>query len=102
MMGCLLSSSIFGKYCSSNVVASRMFNKIELDIIGFIYLFILVFRMESTYRAWARQRRENVAPEDLDELCRELQTALGTAKWQVGFMSLNSYLFLFPSCLFTV
>lgn len=39
--------------------------------------------MESTYRAWARQRRESVAPEDLDELCRELQTALGTAKWQL-------------------
>ncbi|XP_050375250.1 uncharacterized protein LOC126792815 [Argentina anserina] len=39
--------------------------------------------MESTYRAWARARRESVAPEDLDELCRELQTALGTAKWQL-------------------
>ncbi|PRQ37435.1 hypothetical protein RchiOBHm_Chr4g0402571 [Rosa chinensis] len=39
--------------------------------------------MESTYRAWARERRESVAPEDLDELCRELQTALGTAKWQL-------------------
>ncbi|XP_004296429.1 PREDICTED: uncharacterized protein LOC101297424 [Fragaria vesca subsp. vesca] len=39
--------------------------------------------MESTYRAWTRKRRESVAPEDLDELCRELQTALGTAKWQL-------------------
>ncbi|TQE05775.1 hypothetical protein C1H46_008594 [Malus baccata] len=39
--------------------------------------------MESTYRAWVRQRSERLAPEHLDELCRELQTALGTAKWQL-------------------
>lgn len=44
--------------------------------------------MESTYRAWVRQKRERLAPDDLDGLCRELQTALGTAKWQVGLLSL--------------
>lgn len=39
--------------------------------------------MESAYRNWARQRREGLAPRDLNELCRELQTAFGTAKWQL-------------------
>ncbi|XP_044464172.1 uncharacterized protein LOC123194805 isoform X3 [Mangifera indica] len=40
-------------------------------------------RMESAYRLWIRERRERLNREDLDELCRELQTALGTAKWQL-------------------
>lgn len=39
--------------------------------------------MESAYRAWLRERRERSNPEELNELCRELQTALGTAKWQL-------------------
>ncbi|XP_031255517.1 uncharacterized protein LOC116130200 [Pistacia vera] len=39
--------------------------------------------MESAYRLWIRERREGLKQEDLDELCRELQTALGTAKWQL-------------------
>ncbi|XP_071698453.1 uncharacterized protein [Rutidosis leptorrhynchoides] len=39
--------------------------------------------MESAYRTWVRQKREGLKSTDLDELCRELQTALGTAKWQL-------------------
>ncbi|KAK1366822.1 Syntaxin/t-SNARE family protein [Heracleum sosnowskyi] len=39
--------------------------------------------MESAYRNWARQRREGLDPRELNELCRELQTAFGTAKWQL-------------------
>lgn len=39
--------------------------------------------MESAYRTWVRQKREGLKSVDLDELCRELQTALGTAKWQL-------------------
>nr|XP_043620488.1 uncharacterized protein LOC122592350 [Erigeron canadensis] len=39
--------------------------------------------MESAYRTWVRQKREGLKSSDLDELCRELQTALGTAKWQL-------------------
>ncbi|KAJ0788454.1 putative syntaxin 6 [Helianthus annuus] len=39
--------------------------------------------MESAYRTWVRQKKEGVKSVDLDELCRELQTALGTAKWQL-------------------
>ncbi|KAI3801637.1 hypothetical protein L1987_29746 [Smallanthus sonchifolius] len=39
--------------------------------------------MESAYRTWVRQKREGVKSVDLDELCREVQTALGTAKWQL-------------------
>jgi hypothetical protein len=39
--------------------------------------------MESAYRAWLRERRERSNPVELKELSRELQTALGTAKWQV-------------------
>ena len=40
--------------------------------------------MESAYRKWVRERREGLAHGDLDDLHRELKTALGTAKWQVG------------------
>ncbi|MFS7927171.1 hypothetical protein Hanom_Chr04g00305831 [Helianthus anomalus] len=40
--------------------------------------------MESAYRTWVRQKKEGVKSVDLDDLCRELQTALGTAKWQTG------------------
>ncbi|XP_030458843.1 uncharacterized protein LOC115679395 [Syzygium oleosum] len=39
--------------------------------------------MESTYRAWAREMREALSPEYLNDLSRDLQTALGTAKWQL-------------------
>ncbi|KAK6942051.1 Syntaxin 6, N-terminal [Dillenia turbinata] len=39
--------------------------------------------LESAYRAWIREKRRGLAPEHLDELCRELKTALGTAKWQL-------------------
>jgi hypothetical protein len=39
--------------------------------------------MELAYRAWLRERRERSNPVELKELSRELQTALGTAKWQV-------------------
>lgn len=39
-------------------------------------------RLESTYRTWVRERKASVSP-DFDELSRELQTALGTAKWQL-------------------
>ncbi|XP_073155713.1 uncharacterized protein [Henckelia pumila] len=39
--------------------------------------------MESAYRTWLRAKREGLIPEHLDELGRELQRALGTAKWQL-------------------
>ncbi|KAK4764616.1 hypothetical protein SAY86_025706 [Trapa natans] len=39
--------------------------------------------MESTYRAWDRMRKESLDSHDLSELSRDLQTALGTAKWQL-------------------
>ncbi|KAI4335424.1 hypothetical protein L6164_014069 [Bauhinia variegata] len=39
--------------------------------------------MESAYRAWIRERKERSNPDELDELCREVQTTLGTAKWQL-------------------
>ncbi|KAL7138088.1 hypothetical protein ABFS83_10G139300 [Erythranthe nasuta] len=38
--------------------------------------------MESAYRTWTRARREGLMPHHLDEE-RELQMALGTAKWQL-------------------
>ncbi|KAL9684730.1 hypothetical protein QQ045_022171 [Rhodiola kirilowii] len=37
--------------------------------------------MESAYMLWEKERSKGLARDDLDELCRELQTALGTAKW---------------------
>ncbi|KAJ0880484.1 hypothetical protein HanRHA438_Chr10g0463661 [Helianthus annuus] len=43
---------------------------------------LLIYRMESAYRTWVRQKKEGVKSVDLDDLCRELQTALGTTKWQ--------------------
>ncbi|XP_042500830.1 uncharacterized protein LOC122078769 isoform X2 [Macadamia integrifolia] len=39
--------------------------------------------MESVYRTWLRERREGTGPEDSEELRRELQITLGTAKWQL-------------------
>ncbi|KAL7134385.1 hypothetical protein ABFS83_11G023300 [Erythranthe nasuta] len=39
--------------------------------------------MESAYRTWLRARKEGSIPLHLDELGRELQMALGTAKWQL-------------------
>ncbi|XVF34221.1 hypothetical protein REPUB_Repub18cG0040600 [Reevesia pubescens] len=39
--------------------------------------------MESAYRMWIKERREELKTADSAELCRELQTALGTAKWQL-------------------
>ncbi|KAF8035321.1 hypothetical protein BT93_C1370 [Corymbia citriodora subsp. variegata] len=39
--------------------------------------------MESTYRTWAREMREASSTEYLNDLSRDLQTALGTAKWQL-------------------
>ncbi|KAG8372383.1 hypothetical protein BUALT_Bualt12G0060500 [Buddleja alternifolia] len=39
--------------------------------------------MESAYRTWLRARKEGLIPQHLDELARELQMALGTAKWQL-------------------
>eukprot|EP00257_Ricinus_communis_P022609 XP_015582387.1 uncharacterized protein LOC8273518 [Ricinus communis] len=38
--------------------------------------------MQSAYRMWVREK-EGSNPEDIDELFRELQTSLGTAKWQL-------------------
>ncbi|GMJ01479.1 NSP-interacting syntaxin domain-containing protein [Hibiscus trionum] len=39
--------------------------------------------MESAYRVWIKEKREGLETEGSTELCRELQTALGTAKWQL-------------------
>ncbi|KAL2502272.1 syntaxin [Forsythia ovata] len=39
--------------------------------------------MESAYRTWLRARKEGVTAQILDALSRELQMALGTAKWQL-------------------
>ncbi|CAI9757029.1 unnamed protein product [Fraxinus pennsylvanica] len=39
--------------------------------------------MESAYRTWLRARKKWEAAQNLDERSRELQMALGTAKWQV-------------------
>ncbi|KAB1204238.1 SET domain-containing protein 4 [Morella rubra] len=51
--------------------------------------------MESAYRTWVRERREMQSPDYLDELSRELQTALGTAKWQThAFMRFNHHQFV--------
>ncbi|XP_073304955.1 uncharacterized protein [Primulina huaijiensis] len=39
--------------------------------------------MESAYRTWLRAKREVLIPQHLDEIGRDLQMALGTAKWQL-------------------
>ncbi|KAI4379823.1 hypothetical protein MLD38_006069 [Melastoma candidum] len=39
--------------------------------------------MGSTYRAWIREMEQVENPEALSDLTRDLQTALGTAKWQL-------------------
>lgn len=44
-------------------------------------------RMESVYRTWMRERSNGSTSEEVDDLQRELQTALGTAKWQACFFT---------------
>ncbi|KAL1553859.1 hypothetical protein AAHA92_14481 [Salvia divinorum] len=39
--------------------------------------------MESAYRAWLKSRKEGLMSQHLDKLNRDLQMALGTAKWQL-------------------
>jgi len=39
--------------------------------------------MESIYRTWMRERSNGSSSEEANDLQRELQTALGTAKWQL-------------------
>ncbi|ESQ54183.1 hypothetical protein EUTSA_v10025801mg [Eutrema salsugineum] len=39
--------------------------------------------MESAYRLWIKEKREGRETVDSDELCKELQAALSTAKWQL-------------------
>ncbi|KAK1324146.1 hypothetical protein QJS10_CPA02g01479 [Acorus calamus] len=39
--------------------------------------------MESVYRMWLRGRSDGFDSDHMDELLKELQTALGTAKWQL-------------------
>nr|CAB3482570.1 unnamed protein product [Digitaria exilis] len=38
--------------------------------------------MESIYRTWMRELSNDSGSEEVVDLRRELQTALGTAKWQ--------------------
>ncbi|KAF9621688.1 hypothetical protein IFM89_026581 [Coptis chinensis] len=40
-------------------------------------------RMESTYRTWIHEKKLASTNCDLNEIRRDLQTALGTAKWQL-------------------
>ncbi|XP_062195737.1 uncharacterized protein LOC133898928 [Phragmites australis] len=39
--------------------------------------------MESVYRTWMHERNSGTSTEEVNDLQRELQTALGTAKWQL-------------------
>ncbi|KAI5675360.1 hypothetical protein M9H77_06310 [Catharanthus roseus] len=39
--------------------------------------------MESAFRTWLREKKEGTRPQFWDDLTRELQMALGTAKWQL-------------------
>ncbi|OIS96268.1 PREDICTED: syntaxin-61-like [Nicotiana attenuata] len=40
-------------------------------------------RMESTYRTWIHALKDTSGRWNSDELCRDLRTTLGTAKWQL-------------------
>jgi len=46
-------------------------------------LIFAVLSLESAYRTWVSEKREGISSSDSEELLREVQTALGTAKWQV-------------------
>ncbi|KAL9244869.1 hypothetical protein vseg_018588 [Gypsophila vaccaria] len=39
--------------------------------------------LESAFRAWSSAKRDGISSNDVEALRRELQTALGTAKWQL-------------------
>ncbi|XP_057729036.1 uncharacterized protein LOC130944634 [Arachis stenosperma] len=40
-------------------------------------------RMESAYRAWIHAKKDACSSWNSDEICRDVHTALGTAKWQL-------------------
>lgn len=40
-------------------------------------------KMESSYRMWEKVRKQGLLTTDSAQFCRELQAALGTAKWQL-------------------
>lgn len=42
--------------------------------------------MESVYGMWIKEMRDRQKTSDTAELCQGLQTALGTAKWQVCYL----------------
>lgn len=48
-----------------------------------VYLFL---RMESSYRTWIHAIKDTSGSWNLEELRRDLQTNLGTTKWQVSFL----------------
>lgn len=69
-----------------------MVSVVQLNLFyGHLFPLLRLSRLESSYRTWVREKRETLSPEGLDELCRELQTALGTAKWQVHYFSCLSH-----------
>lgn len=48
--------------------------------------------MESTYRTWLHAMKDKTGSWNMDELRRDLQTTLGTAKWQVV---IHKYLYFY-------
>ncbi|KAH9623966.1 hypothetical protein KSS87_021080 [Heliosperma pusillum] len=53
------------------------------EYVGLSTCFTLSLSLESAFRTWFSARRDGISSNGLEELCRELQTALGTAKWQL-------------------
>lgn len=52
-------------------------------------LFSGIQRMESTYRTWIHAKKDVSSTWNLEELRRDLRTALGTTKWQVILLFLS-------------
>lgn len=81
----LIVQSIRSLYCSCHSFDSnRLIEEISAKQLH-SSLRVRFGRMESAYRAWLRAMKEELIPQYVDKLNRELQMALGTAKWQVGF-----------------
>lgn len=61
----------------------------QMNVFIFIFSHFISFlvRMESAFRTWLREKKEGQRPQFWDDLTRELQMALGTAKWQVSSCS---------------
>lgn len=68
----------------THLVGSPVFNSRQFTFQQrWMRLNIWFWRMQSTYRTWVHAKTDAANEWNLEQLCRDLHTAIGTTKWQV-------------------